>query len=85
MSLSPSKRSGLQRRLERLTDARRKADQDYFIAIAEALQDGASYADVAHMVGDKSASGIPAKAAKGRKLLESRRAGKPLAKAQPNG
>lgn len=74
MSLNPSKRSGLQRRLGRLTDARRTADADYLVGIYEAVRDGASYADVAHMVGDKSPSGISAKAAKGKAILEARTA-----------
>lgn len=72
MALTPEKRAGLQTRLRRLTAARKAADEAYLLAIYEAGEDGASYDDIAHMVGDKSGSGIAAKRRKGKAIKEAR-------------
>lgn len=74
MSVSASQRGMLAKKFERLVKARTDAEEAYFVAIYEAMEAGASHRDIAHMVGDKSGSGIPAKAAKGRAILEARKA-----------
>lgn len=73
MTMSASQRGALVKKFERLTAARKAAEEAYLVAIFEASESGASYDDIAHMVGDKSGSGIAAKRAKGRAILESRK------------
>jgi hypothetical protein len=73
MSISPSQRGQLAKKLVRLKAASVAADEALFVGIHEAHEAGLSYDDIAHQIGDKSGSGIPAKAAKGKAIVESRR------------
>lgn len=73
MSVIPSHRGVLAKKLGRLVAAQKTAEEAVLVAIHEAREAGASYDDIAHMVGDKSRSGIPAKARKGKAIIESRK------------
>lgn len=73
MSVTPHKRAALAGKFARLTKAARRAEEDMLVAIFEAHEDGAPYALIAQLIGDRSASGIPAKAAKGKAIAERRR------------
>jgi len=73
VSISASHRGVLAKKFAKLVAARTAAEEAVLVAIHEAVEAGASQRDIAHMVGDKSGSGIPAKAAKGRAILEARR------------
>jgi hypothetical protein len=73
MSIRPSQRGQLAKKFQRLVAAQRAAEEAVFVAIYEASEAGASHSEIAHMVGDKSRSGIPAKADKGKAIVESRR------------
>jgi hypothetical protein len=68
MSMTPHRRAALAGKLSRLTKAATRANEMLLVAIYEAHRDGASYADIAYMIGDKSPSGIQAKVAKGEVL-----------------
>ena len=72
MSLTPHKRAALAGKFARLVKARQRAEEMLLVAIYEAHQDGASYADIAHMIGDKSRAGTARKGAKGKALAEKR-------------
>lgn len=73
MSVAGPARNLWKRKLERLSAAHRAAQEDLLVAIHEAKEAGISQRDLAHMVGDKSGSGISAKAAKGRAIKEARK------------
>lgn len=73
MSISASHRGQLAKKLGRLMAAQRAAEEAVFVAIYEASEAGASHSEIAHMVGDKSRSGIPAKADKGKAILDRRK------------
>lgn len=74
MSASSAKRRAWERKFTGLTKAAEKAADDLLVAVYEATEDGLSQADIAYMVGDRSQSGIKAKATKGEKILKERRA-----------
>lgn len=73
MSASSAKRRAWDRKFERLTELVQKATEDILVAVYEATEDGLSQADIAYMVGDRSQSGIKAKATKGEKILAERK------------
>ena len=73
MSISPSQRGQLVKKFKRLTAAQQAAEEAVLVAIHEAVEAGATLADIAFMVGDKSSSGIRPKADKGKAIIESRK------------
>lgn len=73
MSITPSRRGVLAKKLSRLAAERIEAEEALFVGIYEAHEAGMSYDDIAHQIGDKSGSGVPAKKAKGKAIIESRR------------
>lgn len=75
--ISRQKRRGWETKLKARAAAAQKATEDVLVAIHEAKSDGLSQADIARHLGDKSPSGIAAKALKGEAILERRRGGNP--------
>lgn len=75
MSASRQKKRLWEDRFERLLKAKQKADEDFLVAIYQARQDELSTSDVAYMIGDRSSSGIGAKEAKGKAILDRRKGG----------
>ncbi|MET9385330.1 hypothetical protein ABZY09_30730 [Streptomyces sp. NPDC002928] len=72
MTVSRQKRKAWEMKFSELAPAARKAAEDLLVAIHNADEDGVSHADIARMIGDKSRSGIAAKATKGRLVLARR-------------
>jgi hypothetical protein len=72
MSITPSHRGILARKLSALAANRRAAEEALLVGIHQAHEAGLSYDDIAHHIGAKSGSGIPAKKAKGKTIIESR-------------
>jgi hypothetical protein len=70
MSISPSQRGQLAKKLSGLAATRLKAEEALYVGIYEAHEAGLSYDDIAHQIGDKSGSGIPAKARRGKAILD---------------
>lgn len=73
MSVTPQQRALWTKRLLRLTEAARRAQDDVLVAIHEATVGGVSQADIAYMIGARAPSGIKAKAGKGKAIAEARR------------
>lgn len=73
MSITASRRGMLAKKLSSLAANRRAAEEALLVGIYEAHEAGLSYDDIAHQIGDKSGSGIPPKARKGKTILEDRR------------
>lgn len=75
MTISRQKRAAWETKLKARAVAAQKATEDVLVDVHKAMQDGVSQADIARWLGDKSASGVPAKALKGLAILERRRRG----------
>lgn len=60
-------------KLGKLVQDEIKAAEAKLVAIYQAREEGLSASDVAYMIGDRSSSGIAAKAEKGQAILERRR------------
>lgn len=75
--ISRQKRKSWETKLRTRAAAAQAAAEDVLVAIYEAKSDGLSQADIARHLGDKSPSGIAAKALKGKSILERRRGGNP--------
>lgn len=66
-------RKAWEERFADLVPAAQTAAEDVLIGVYRAKKDRLSHAEIARMIGQKSASGIPAMAAKGEAILERRR------------
>lgn len=75
MSLSRQVKGQWLKKLTGLADGLDKAQDDLLVGIYQARAAGLSQADVAFMIGDKSSSGIGAKEAKGKAIIEGRKRG----------
>jgi hypothetical protein len=75
MTVSRQTKSAWLKKLTSLADGLDRAQEDLLVGIYQAREDGLSQADVAYMVSDRSSSGIAAKAAKGKEILERRKRG----------
>lgn len=75
MSASQQTKRAWVKKLTALAQGLDRAKDDALVGVYEATENGLSHADIARAMGDKSASGIPAKAAKGREVLERRKRG----------
>lgn len=73
MSISPSQRGQLVKKAKRLIAAKTTAEEAVFVFVFEAAEAGASQADIAHMIGDKSPSTIKAKILRGKAIAEARK------------
>lgn len=73
MSVSSQQRGTWAKKLDRLTKAATRAEEDVLVAVCQATEIGLSLADIAYMIGDKSSSTIRPKADKGKKILEGRK------------
>lgn len=73
MSITPQLRGTWKASLRRQSSAAQRAQDDLLVGIYEATETGVTQADIADAVGDSSPSGIKAKAAKGKKILEARK------------
>lgn len=74
MSVSNAKRSAWAKKLARLVAARTAAEEAVLVGIHDAVEGGLTQADIAYMIGGVSPSIIGAKAAKGKAILEGRKA-----------
>lgn len=70
---TPQHRAVWTKRLMALADDARRADEALLIGIHDAVEAGMVQADIAYAIGDKSPTGIKAKADKGAALLEAKK------------
>ncbi|MFG3718236.1 hypothetical protein ACGF8D_10610 [Streptomyces massasporeus] len=75
MKVSRQKRAAWAKKLEALSEAAEKAQEDLLVGIYQAREDGLSQADVAYNIGGVSPTGIKAKEEKGREIYERRKGG----------
>jgi hypothetical protein len=75
VSVSRQEKRNWANKFERVNLAREKAQEDWLILIHQARQAGLSQSDVAYMADGVSPSGVPAKEALGKAVLEKRKGG----------
>lgn len=75
MAVSRQTRKAWGSKLEKLTEAAQKAQEDLFVGIYQAREAGLSQADIAYAIGGVSPTGIKAKEDKGAAILAQRKGG----------